>query len=228
MRAARDVGLEPLVEAHDRRELDRALATEARLIGLNNRDLRTLAVDPERAVRLRAEVPDDRLVVAESGVREPATVAGWRAVGFDAALDRRGAHATGDDPDAVRARTAAFVAAGRPPSPTEDPAAADRAPLVKICGVTESPALSPPSVPAPMPSASTSCPARRAPSTSAAPRPSSRAMRSAASPAPLIVGVFVDRGPDDANALARASASTRSSSTAPSRRRPSADTSCRS
>ena len=70
-----DLGMEPLVEAHDRRELDRALATEARLIGLNNRDLRTLLVDPEHAVRLRADVPDDRLVVAESGVREPATVA---------------------------------------------------------------------------------------------------------------------------------------------------------
>ena len=60
--------------------------TRARVIGINNRDLRTLDVDPERAVRLRGLVPDDRLAVAESGVREPATVAGWRAVGFDAAL----------------------------------------------------------------------------------------------------------------------------------------------
>ena len=81
-----ELGLEPLVEVHDERELDRALASGARLIGLNNRDLRTLDVDVDRAGRLREHVPDDRLVVAESGVREPAIVARWRALGFDAAL----------------------------------------------------------------------------------------------------------------------------------------------
>ena len=42
---ALEIGLEPLVEAHDERELERAVATNARLIGINNRDLRTLAVD---------------------------------------------------------------------------------------------------------------------------------------------------------------------------------------
>ena len=66
VREARDLGLEPLVEAHDERELDAALATDARVIGINNRDLRTLAVDPERAARLRerdARGPDrDRRV----------------------------------------------------------------------------------------------------------------------------------------------------------------------
>src|SRR5438876_1179474 len=79
--AAQAVGREPLVEVHDARELDRALASGARLIGLNNRDLRTLEVDVERAGRLRDHVPDDRLVIAESGVREPRTVARWRALG---------------------------------------------------------------------------------------------------------------------------------------------------
>ena len=59
---ALEIGLEPLVEAHDERELERALATDARLIGINNRDLRTLEVDTDRAIRLRALVPDDRLV----------------------------------------------------------------------------------------------------------------------------------------------------------------------
>jgi indole-3-glycerol phosphate synthase len=68
--AALDLGLEPLVEVHDARELDVALATRARVIGINNRDLRTLDVDPERASRLRAAVPEDRLVIAESGVRD--------------------------------------------------------------------------------------------------------------------------------------------------------------
>ena len=87
VREAVDLGLEPLVEAHDERELEAALATGARLIGLNNRDLRTLVVDPERAVRLRERIPDDRIAIAESGVRDAATVATWRAARL-----RRGAH----------------------------------------------------------------------------------------------------------------------------------------
>ena len=56
-RQARDLGLEPLVEAHDARELRAALATDARVIGVNNRDLRTLEVDPERAIALRGRDP---------------------------------------------------------------------------------------------------------------------------------------------------------------------------
>jgi phosphoribosylanthranilate isomerase len=128
--AARAIGLEPLVEAHDRRELERALASGARLIGLNNRDLRTLAVDPEQAVRLREDVPEDRLVVAESGVREPASVAGWRALGFDAALIGE-ALMRAADPAAAAAR---YVEAGSLP---EDLAALDRTPFVKICGITD-------------------------------------------------------------------------------------------
>src|SRR5438093_7047577 len=81
-----ELGLEPLVEAHDERELESALATVARVIGINNRDLRTLEVDPERAARLRELVPEDRIVIAESGVRDVSTVRTWRALGVDAAL----------------------------------------------------------------------------------------------------------------------------------------------
>ena len=127
---ARDLGLEPLVEAHDARELEAALATGASLVGINNRDLRTLDVDPERAVRLRSLVPDDRLVVAESGVRDTATIARWRASGIDAALVGEALMRAPDPAAAARA----FVAAGRYP---DDPAAAARAPFVKICGVTD-------------------------------------------------------------------------------------------
>jgi tryptophan synthase beta subunit len=127
---ALEIGLEPLVEAHDARELDRALATRARIIGINNRDLRTLRVDVERAARLRELVPDDRLVVAESGVRDPATVARWRAVGFDAALVGEALVRAGDPAAAVRS----FVAAGAAPS---DPANVARRPTVKICGITD-------------------------------------------------------------------------------------------
>ena len=128
--AALAIGLEPLVEVHEAGELDRALATRARLIGVNNRDLRTLDVDVDRAGRLRPAIPDDRLVVAESGVREPATVARWRAQGFDAALVGEALVRAGDPESAARS----FVAAGRSP---DDPANVARRPLVKICGVTD-------------------------------------------------------------------------------------------
>ncbi len=125
-----EIGLEPLVEVHDARELDAALASGARLIGLNNRDLRTLDVDVERASRLRELVPDDRLVIAESGVREPATVARWRALGFDGALVGEALVRAADPAAAARA----FVAAGAAP---DDPANVARRPFVKICGVTD-------------------------------------------------------------------------------------------
>ena len=127
---AREIGLEPLVEAHDARELDRALASGARIIGLNNRDLRTLVVDPDQASRLRGLVPDDRLVVAESGVRDTTLIARWRAQGFDAALVGEALVRAVDPASAARA----FVLAGRPPS---DPAEVARRPFVKICGVTD-------------------------------------------------------------------------------------------
>jgi tryptophan synthase beta subunit len=127
---ALEIGLEPLVEAHDERELEAALATKARLIGINNRDLRTLEVDTDRAILLRRLVPDDRLVVAESGVRDPATVAAWRAAGFDAALVGEALVRAGDPAAAARS----FVTAGRPPT---DPANHAATAFVKVCGVTD-------------------------------------------------------------------------------------------
>ncbi len=128
--ATLSLGMEPLVEIHDARELERALATDARLIGLNNRDLRTLDVDVERAGRLRELVPDDRLVIAESGVQDPAIVARWRALGFDGALVGETLMRAADPAAGV----ATFVAAGRSPT---DPANVARRPFVKICGVTD-------------------------------------------------------------------------------------------
>src|SRR4051812_15277513 len=127
---ALELGLEPLVEAHDERELEAALATSARVVGINNRDLRTLEVDVEQAARLRELVPEDRLVIAESGVRDTATIRGWRALGFDAALVGETLVRAGDPMAAARA----FVAAGAPP---DDPVEASRAPLVKICGIAD-------------------------------------------------------------------------------------------
>jgi tryptophan synthase beta subunit len=128
--SAYGIGLEPLVEVHDARELERALATRARLIGVNNRDLRTLEVDVDRASRLRDLVPDDRLVIAESGVRDTAIVARWRALGFDGALVGESLVRSADPAAAVRG----YVAAGAAPS---DAANVARRPSVKICGVTD-------------------------------------------------------------------------------------------
>lgn len=79
-------GLEMLVEAHDADEAARAVKSGARIIGINNRDLKTFTVDRELAVRLRAAIPADRVVVAESGIRDAADVARLRAAGVDAML----------------------------------------------------------------------------------------------------------------------------------------------
>jgi indole-3-glycerol phosphate synthase len=84
--AAGVVGLEALVEAHDDDEVRRAVAAGAAIIGINNRDLRTFTVDRALACRLRPFVPADRIVVAESGIRDAADVARLRTAGIEAML----------------------------------------------------------------------------------------------------------------------------------------------
>lgn len=81
-----ELGMDPLVEVHDEGELDRALKTDARLIGINNRDLKTFTTDINTTVRLAAKVPEDRILVTESGINTMDDVATLRQAGSDAFL----------------------------------------------------------------------------------------------------------------------------------------------
>lgn len=80
------LGMDVLIEAHDAEELDRALATGCSLIGINNRDLRTFHTDLETTLTLRAQVPDDVLLVTESGIHTREHVARMRGAGVHAFL----------------------------------------------------------------------------------------------------------------------------------------------
>jgi indole-3-glycerol phosphate synthase len=80
------VGLQALVEVHDEAELTRALAIDAHIIGVNNRDLRTFAVDIETTGRLRTQIPAGKVLVGESGIRNEADVQRMAAMGCDAIL----------------------------------------------------------------------------------------------------------------------------------------------
>ncbi len=83
---AAELSLDVLVEVHDRVELDRALALPCRLVGINNRNLRTFETSLDTTLSLLEAIPDDRLVVTESGIHEPADVARMRAHGVHAFL----------------------------------------------------------------------------------------------------------------------------------------------
>lgn len=80
------LGLQCLVEVHDERELERALAAGARIIGINNRDLRTFRVDLATTSRLIDRIPRDRIVVSESGIKSAEDMRYVRQIGADAVL----------------------------------------------------------------------------------------------------------------------------------------------
>jgi len=65
---AESLGLSPLVEVHSRKEMDKALAAGAEIIGINNRNLKTFSTDLRTSVELAPSVPEDRIVISESGI----------------------------------------------------------------------------------------------------------------------------------------------------------------
>ena len=80
------LGLSALTEAHDEQEVQMALSAGARIVGVNNRNLKDFTVDTEAALRLRSLIPKDVLFVSESGVRDAEDVQKIRETGADAVL----------------------------------------------------------------------------------------------------------------------------------------------
>ena len=80
------LGMTPLVELHEPANLPRVMGTGAHLIGVNNRNLRTFEVDLNHTLRMREQVPDDCVLVGESGIRSRADVKILEAAGVDAIL----------------------------------------------------------------------------------------------------------------------------------------------
>jgi indole-3-glycerol phosphate synthase/phosphoribosylanthranilate isomerase len=116
MRAAAELGLDVLVEAHDESELRRAEALGAEVIGLNARDLSTFEIDRLTQLELVARAPRDRVVIAESGVEHRAQAAAAELAGADAILVG-----------------SALMRAADPAAKLADLV---RRPFVKICGLT--------------------------------------------------------------------------------------------
>lgn len=100
--AATDLGLDVLVEIHDEPELERALAADATVVGVNQRDLHTFEVDHERALRMAAQIPSHVVRVAESGVRGTDDAKALRDAGYDAVLVGQTVVTSGDPAEAVR------------------------------------------------------------------------------------------------------------------------------
>jgi indole-3-glycerol phosphate synthase len=101
--AAAELGMDALIEVHDGAELDRALAIEAPLIGINNRSLRSFEVSLDTTLALKERVPADRLLVTESGIGSREDVARMRSHGVHAFLVGE-AFMRVDDPGAELAR----------------------------------------------------------------------------------------------------------------------------
>jgi len=86
IKTARELGLSSLVEIHDEAEAEQAVKAGARIIGINNRDLKTFTVDLAVTARIRSLIPSGILAVTESGIKSPDDVRAISGIGIDAAL----------------------------------------------------------------------------------------------------------------------------------------------
>ena len=102
MKTAADVGLELLVEIRDERELELALSLRAAMVGINNRNLETLAIDPTTSLRLLPLVPASVVAVAESGIKSAIDIDRVAVAGADAVLVGSELSASEEPESAVR------------------------------------------------------------------------------------------------------------------------------
>ena len=134
---AEELGMTALVEAHDAKEIERALAGGANVLGVNNRNLNDFTVSFDNAQSLRSAVPDDVLFVAESGVKTAEDVATVAAMGADAVLIGEALMKSDD----IAATLTAFKAAAAAATPLERAMPGDpvpsKGPRVKFCGLSQ-------------------------------------------------------------------------------------------
>jgi indole-3-glycerol phosphate synthase len=83
---AREIGMSVLFEVHDFKEIETALMIKADIIGINNRNLKTMRIDPLTTIRLKRGIPSDRIVVSESGIQTREDVLKFDKEGIDAML----------------------------------------------------------------------------------------------------------------------------------------------
>ena len=133
----RSLQMEPLVEVHSRAELDRAIAAGAKIIGVNNRDLRDFSVRLETSLELVESIPDDCIAVSESGLHSHADLARLRVGRLRRVPDRRKCMKSAD-PGASLRKPHRGPTERRPPDRAM-PKKPNPKVKVKICGITNWP-----------------------------------------------------------------------------------------